>query len=106
MLLLTCVVSLNAQTDSTSTKVKWKYAEIVGTTKAFSLKITIFVDYGQEVNIWKDNRVKDETGKVETFQSMVDAMNYMGESGWEFVQAYALSGQTGYVYHWLMKHKN
>jgi len=37
----------------------------------------------------------------------VDAMNYFGSQGWEFVQAYVVSepslGGQQYVYHWLLK---
>jgi hypothetical protein len=34
---------------------------------------------------------------------MVDAMNYFGKQGWEFVQAYAVTMGNQNVYHWLLK---
>lgn len=33
---------------------------------------------------------------------MVDAMNYMGNFGWKFVQAYAITIGQSNVYHWLL----
>jgi hypothetical protein len=40
---------------------------------------------------------------------MVDALNYMGELGWEFVQAYVITMDMGLskqnVYHYLLKHR-
>jgi hypothetical protein len=36
---------------------------------------------------------------------MVDALNYMGEKGWEFVQAYVVTISNQNVYHWLLKKK-
>lgn len=48
----------------------------------------------------------DENGNVIVFNSMIDAMNYMGNLGWEFEQAYVVtvgSGSTSsLVYHWLL----
>ena len=48
----------------------------------------------------------DADGKVQEFNSMVDAMNYMGTLGWEFEQAYVVTVGSGAgasnVYHWLL----
>ena len=83
----------------------YTYCEIVGTSNLMQTKVKINVDYGQAVNIWKANanRLKDEEGKVIKFNSMIDALNYMGSQGWEFVQAYAVSNGNGLVYHYLLK---
>lgn len=81
------------------------YAELLGFQKGlFSNKVTIRVDLGQSVSFWKQNDMKivDENGKDVVFNSMVDGMNYMGERGWEFVQAYVVTEGDQNVYHWLM----
>ena len=88
----------------------YAYCEIVGTGKVFSNKVKIEVDFGQKTSFWKggaDKILKDANGKAIEFNSMVDAMNYFGTQGWEFVQAYVvtvpgISGQQN-VYHWLLK---
>lgn len=83
---------------------KYVYCEIVGTGKLLSTKVTIEVDFGQATKLWSNNRLVDENGKAIKFNSMVDAMNWMGNDGWEFVQAYAISAGGGQnVYHWLLK---
>ena len=83
---------------------KFVYCELVGTQKLFSTKVTVQVDYGEERKFFKDTRMRDEqTGKVQSFNSMVDALNYLGESGWEFVQAYVVTVGQQNVYHWLLK---
>lgn len=84
---------------------KFVYCEIVGTQKLFSLQVTVSVDYGQERGFFQDNRMRDESGKVQSFNSMVDALNYMGSMGWEFVQAYTVTSGQQNVYHWLLKGK-
>lgn len=60
------------------------YLEIVGTSKFLSTKVSIQIDYGQATSIWESNRVKNTDGSNRDFNSMVDAMNYMGALGWEF----------------------
>lgn len=92
----------NEKTDS----IKYVYCQIVGTAKFLSKKVTITIDYGQETKFFQfqDTRIKDETtGKVAVFNSMIDALNYMGEKGWEFVQAYAITLGNQNVYHFLLK---
>ena len=80
------------------------YCELVGTEKLFSLKVTVNVDFGQ--NPYTNSKLVDEDGKKITFNSMVDAMNYMGKLGWEFESAYAVTVGSGTsaqnVYHWLL----
>lgn len=82
------------------------YVELVGIQKGlFSEKVTITVDFGQEVSFWKrgrDNKIVDENGKDIVFNTMVDAMNFMGKRGWQFVQAYVVTEGNSNVYHWLL----
>jgi hypothetical protein len=62
------------------------------------------MDFGQSTKLMTDTRYKDpETGKVVKFNSMVDAMNFMGKNGWEFTQAYIVTSGNQNVYHWLLK---
>ena len=69
-----------------------------------SNKVRVQVDYGQESSFWKGiSYMKDESGNKIEFNSMVDAMNYFGKQGWEFVQAYTVTISNQNVYHWLLK---
>lgn len=80
------------------------YCELVGTSKFLSNKVKVQVDYGQETSFWKGiSYMKDENGKNIEFNSMVDAMNFLGKQGWEFVQAYTITMNNQNVYHWLLK---
>jgi len=93
-------------TTDTLTTSKYIYCELVGITKFLSTKVTVAVDYGEEKSFFQDTRMRDEqTGKVTSFNSMVDALNYMGTKGWEFVQAYVVTTGNQNVYHWLLKKK-
>lgn len=76
------------------------YCELLGTQKFLSQKCNVSVDFGQ--NPYENSRLVDEKGKSITFNSMVDAMNYMGELGWKFEQAYVVTVASQNVYHWLL----
>lgn len=82
---------------------KYVYAEIVGTSKFMSKKVTVEIDYGQATSFWESNRMKNQDGSNKEFNSMVDAMNYMGSLGWDFEQAYVVTTGQQNVYHWLMR---
>ncbi len=86
----------------------WIYCEIVGMGKILSNKLNVIIDYGQNNRWGRDNRIVGDDGKAMNFNSMVDAMNFLGNLGWEFVQAYVVSmpdplGGTQHVYRWLLK---
>ena len=103
--------NLKAQTNDSiqSNESKYQYCEVVGSTSSIlSTKVRIQVDYGQEVSFWNQYSkrvIKEEDGKAIKFNSMIDALNYMGTQGWEFVQAYAVTMGNTNVYHFLMKRK-
>ena len=82
----------------------WVYCEIVGIQKFLNPdKVNVSIDYGQKRKFWADQRIRDENGQVITFNSMVDALNYMGAAGWEFLQAYTVTIGNSNVYHWLLR---
>ena len=80
------------------------FCELVGTQNLLG-KTIVSVDFGQ-TSLFSDNRMVDENGDVFKFNSMIDAMNYMGALGWEFEQAYVVTHNYGKsatnVYHWLL----
>lgn len=86
------------------TQAAYTYCQLVGTANFTMTKITVEIDFGQ-ARKWTERkkRLTGEDGKPIKFNSMVDAMNYMGSMGWEFVQAYTVTVQNQHVYHWLLK---
>lgn len=82
-----------------------EYIQIVGTSRLFSTKVNIQIDFGQRNKVFfsKDTRIVDENGKNVIFNSMIDALNFMSKTGYEFVQAYAFAVGNENVYHYLMK---
>ena len=82
-----------------------EYVEIVGSSKMTSNKLTISLDFGQENKVFsnKDTDLRDEDGKKKTFNSMIDALNFMSKNGYKFIDSYALSTGNQSVYHYLLR---
>jgi len=82
-----------------------QYVQIVGTSKLFSAKVTIRIDFGQNLKALqvKDARIKDKDGKPIVFNSMIDALNFMSENGYDYEDAYVVTVGNQLVYHYLLK---
>lgn len=85
-----------------------QYCEVVATPRLLSTKVTIDIDYGEERSVWRDNRLKEENGRLKKFNSVIDALNYMGKEGWKLVNAFPVntsgsSASISFVYHYVFK---
>jgi hypothetical protein len=82
-----------------------QYCEMTAQQKLFSRKVTIDVDYGEERKLFsfRDTRVRDDLGRVKAFNSVVDALNFMGRSGWKLVNAFLVTENSNLVYHYVLR---
>ena len=99
--LLVLVFNSNAQQDTTKVE---QYCEVIATGKLLSNRVTIDIDYGEERSFWKDHRLRNDEGKLKKFNSVIDAVNYLGKDGWRLVNAFPVSTGNGpMVYHYVFK---
>jgi hypothetical protein len=99
IVLLTSIV-LNAQTDTCKVE---QYCQVIATQRILSNKVTIDIDFGEEKSFWRDNRLKTDNGKIKKFNTIIDAMNYMGQDGWLFINAYPVHIGETEIYHFAFK---
>lgn len=99
--LFTSAISM-AQSDTTKIE---QYCQIIATPRFLSNKVTIDLDFGDEKKFWQDTRMKTDEGKLKKFNTVIDALNYMGQSGWEFINAYPVRNGTSDIYHFAFKKK-
>lgn len=84
------------------------YCEIIGEAHVLSNKVSVVLDFGQASNFWTGDRsLYDENGKRISFNSMLDAANYMARRGWELEIAFPVMHINGGdssspYYHWIM----
>ena len=71
------------------------YCELVEEKLLFSSKVNVHIDFGQETKFLSNTRLVDKDGKAITFNSMVDALNYMAALDWEFEEAYVVQSISG-----------
>ena len=82
------------------------YVQIVGTTGMMSSKVKIEIDFGQRNKYFsssKDTRLVGKDGKNLKFNSMIDALNFMNENGYEFLSANAFAKGNQMVYHFMLQ---
>lgn len=100
-----CFGQTNAHGNSSKKTFK-VFVELVGRqANLFSTKVKVNLDFGERsawASMGNKDGVVDESGRLIKFNSMVDALNYMGERGWVFEQAYTVTAGNENVYHWLL----
>lgn len=100
---LCCIIAACATAQT-----KKVYCQLLGwNTNVLGLqgKVKVEVDFGGKKSMWgNDGRdlLIDENGKDIKFNSMVEAMNYMGSKGWTFEAAYTVTIASQNVIHWLL----
>jgi hypothetical protein len=115
MCFLFAISSMQAQTvnDIPLSELDAEYVMIVGTGKFLSNKVSIELDFGQKTKYFgggKEQKLLDENGKKLELNSMIDALNFMTQFGYEFVNAYVITVDKGLggaqnVYHWVLRKK-
>ena len=89
-----------AQTDTTKIE---QYCQIIATPRLLSNKVTINIDFGEEKSFWSENRLKTYDGKLKKFNTIIDALNFMGKEGWSFINAFPVSNGNIELYHFAFK---
>ncbi|MBL7740076.1 MAG: hypothetical protein JNK14_12740 [Chitinophagaceae bacterium] len=99
-IVLFSMLAANAQTDTTKVE---QYCQVIAAPGLLSNRVSITIDFGEERSFWRDNRLKTEAGKIKRFNTIVDALNYMGREGWIFMNAFPVRmGETD-RYHFAFK---
>lgn len=81
-----------------------QYCRLISYNKMFSTKVNIDVDYGEVRKYFQDTRMRDEeTGKLKKFNSVVDALNYLGAQGWTLVNAFPVQEGNSFSYQYYFK---
>ena len=101
ILMLALIFSFASYAQSDTSRVE-QYCEVIASPRLLSNRVTIEINYGEEQSFWKDNRLKVD-GRAKKFNSVIDALNYMGREGWVFVNAFPVNTGTTEVYHYGFK---
>jgi hypothetical protein len=89
-----------AQTDSVQVE---QFCQMIASPRLLSNKVTIDIDFGDEKKFWSDTRLRDWEGKVKKFNTIIDAMNFMGREGWSFINAYPVRNGDTEIFHFAFR---
>ena len=104
--LLICLLALNL--GVINVQAHRYYCEVTGRQSDFDSSMKVIFDFGTSFtrDFWGDlsSRLKfvNENGNEIEFKSMVDAMNYMSDRGWSFLQAFATYTEGSEIQHWIL----
>jgi hypothetical protein len=93
-------LDVNAHTDTTKVE---QYCQVIATPRLLSNKVTIDIDFGEEKSFWRDTRLKTDGGRIKKFNTIIDALNYMGREGWIFINAFPVRMGETEIYHFAFK---
>jgi len=89
-----------AQADTSKVE---QYCQVIASPKLLSNKVTIDIDFGEEKSFWMDTRLKTDAGKIKKFNTIIDALNYMGSERWIFINAFPVRMGETEIYHFAFK---
>ena len=107
LFILSSLNQLNAQTVNgiPISEIDVEYIQIKGISNPNSYKINILIDFGQEMKYYTNGNITDDKGKKVKFNSMIEALNFMNKSGYDFVQAYGIFSASKNIDYYIMKRK-
>jgi hypothetical protein len=97
LFLQVAAMAVFAQNDTTKIE---QYCQIIATPRLFSNKVTIDIDFGEQKSFWEDSRMRTFDGRLKKFNTIIDALNFMGKEGWIFINAYPVRNGNTEVYHY------
>ena len=104
--------TMNAQTVNgiELEEIPARYVEIVSQAKLFkAFQVTVYLDYGQigtMKDISKGHIINKETGKLESFNGSIGALNYLEKRGFRYKSEYFLTSGNSTVLHILLENTN
>jgi len=93
--------------DKPISEIDVEYIQIVGNSRFMSDKVTIEIDFGQNTTYFSTTRketiIKDASGNNIKFNSMIDAINFMSNQGYDFTQSYAVTVSNQVTFYAIMR---
>jgi hypothetical protein len=96
------MVSLSIFAQADTSKIE-QYCQVIATPRLLSNKVTIDIDFGEQKSFWRDTRLKTYDGSLKKFNTIIDALNFMGRDGWVFINAYPVRTNNTEIYHFAFK---
>ena len=80
------------------------FCDLISKKKFLGTEETIIVNYGNRDSLWVDQKIYTlAASELKSYNSIIDALNYMGNEGWETINSYSTSHNSYIVEHYILK---
>ena len=80
------------------------FCDLMSRKKFLGTEEIITINYGDRDSLWIDKKIYTSIStQLKKYNSIVDALNYMGDSGWKTLRSYSTSHNSYTVEHYILK---
>ena len=80
------------------------FCDLISKKKFLGTEETIMINYGNRDSLWIDKKIYTLMSKdLKKYNSIIDALNYMGSEGWKTINTYSSSQNSYTIEHYILK---
>jgi len=80
------------------------FCDLMSSKKFLGTEEILTINYGDRDSMWLDKSMYNKISKqIKKYNSIIDALNYMGSEGWETLRSYSTSHNSYTVEHYVLK---
>ena len=80
------------------------FCDLISTKKFLGTEEKIRINYGNRDSLWIDEKIYTLMSKdLKRYNSIIDALNYMGNEGWKIINTYSSSQSSYTIEHYILK---
>lgn len=80
------------------------FCDLISRKKFLGTDETIAINYGKRDDVWVDEKIYTLITKdLKKYNSIIDALNYMGSEGWKTINSYSTSRESYTIEHYILK---
>ena len=80
------------------------FCDLMSSKKFLGTEEALTINYGDRDSLWLDKSMYKKISKqIKKYNSIIDALNYMGSEGWETLRSYSTSHNSYTVEHYVLK---
>jgi hypothetical protein len=94
-----------AQTPTSASTPQSQYCSLLAMQEGYQSNMKMQLDYGQGIGLSKEMaaRMKEQADYVHSLNTIVDALNYLGVQGWEYLGFNSILLHGNYVHRYMLQ---
>jgi len=80
------------------------FCDLISRKKFLGTDESIMINYGNRDSLWIDEKIYTlMSEELKKYNSIIDALNYMGNEGWKTINSYSSSKESYTIEHYILK---